>query len=143
MGKDTVISYGKVIVCMMAHSNRPILDMVRSRIGASWRGLTAIDVNIFTHIETRARFPRTYSVGWSICRIRAVALISTYRPINNIRPFAVRQCRAGAPTSIRLRLRTFLRDNRLGSSCVTVSFKSCVADMTRSGGAASLVSLPL
>lgn len=79
MSKDTVISHGKDIVCVMAHSYSPSLNMVRSRIGAFWRGLTAMG--------------RISPVGFIACR-----------SVNNIRPFAVRQCHAGklAPTSISL-----------------------------------------
>jgi hypothetical protein len=60
MSKDTVISYGNDIVCMMVHSYISIFNMVQSQIGAIWRGLTAIDVKTFTRNETRANFPRTY-----------------------------------------------------------------------------------
>jgi hypothetical protein len=64
MSNDTVVSHAKDIVCVMAHSYSPSLNTVRSRIGAFWRGLTAIDVKTFTRIETRADFPRrTYRVG--------------------------------------------------------------------------------
>jgi len=63
MSKDIVISYAKDIVCVMAHSYSPSLNMVRSRIGAFWRALTAIDVKTFTRNETRADFPRSYRVG--------------------------------------------------------------------------------
>jgi hypothetical protein len=63
MNKNIVIFYSKDTVCVIAHSYSPSLNMVRGRIGAFWRGLTAIDVKSYTRNETRADFPRTYRVG--------------------------------------------------------------------------------
>ena len=65
MSKDTVISYGKDIARVMAYlySPSPSLSMVRSRIGALWRGPIAIDMKTCTLDETRVDFPRTYRVA--------------------------------------------------------------------------------
>jgi hypothetical protein len=46
MSKDTVISYSKDTVCVVPHSYSPSLNMVRSRIGAFWRGLTGLSAHL-------------------------------------------------------------------------------------------------
>ncbi len=102
MSKDTVISHGKDIVYVVPHFNSLSLGMVRSQFGAFWRGLTAMDVRIFTRNEIRVDFPRTHWVGKSICKIhRSSISLLTCRSVNDISPFIVPQCHASrlSPTS--------------------------------------------